>query len=148
MNFISRPRDSPPSIDWVPVSDLSNHRPQLGLIFLLRQTEAISLLALHHLFRFSFLSSLHPSFPLSYPAAMSSPIEVVNMSPEDYRNRKVALITGMTCFVLLFDQLLCSPHLITSTSTRENQSSFIIIIFIIIPAKPNGLHLTPLPFPP
>ncbi|KAG0250905.1 hypothetical protein BG011_007984, partial [Mortierella polycephala] len=27
---------------------------------------------------------------------MSSPIEVVNMSPEDYRNRKVALITGIT----------------------------------------------------
>ncbi|KAG0059929.1 hypothetical protein BGZ89_012681, partial [Linnemannia elongata] len=27
---------------------------------------------------------------------MSSPIEVVNMSPEDYRKRKVALITGIT----------------------------------------------------
>ncbi|KAI7830611.1 hypothetical protein BC939DRAFT_438522 [Gamsiella multidivaricata] len=25
---------------------------------------------------------------------MSSPIEVVNMSPEDYRKRKVALVTG------------------------------------------------------
>ncbi|KAF8929105.1 hypothetical protein BGZ58_009164, partial [Dissophora ornata] len=27
---------------------------------------------------------------------MSSPIEIVNMAPEDYRNRKVALITGIT----------------------------------------------------
>ncbi|KAF9133368.1 hypothetical protein BGX30_012307, partial [Mortierella sp. GBA39] len=27
---------------------------------------------------------------------MTSPIEIVNMSPQDYRNRKVALITGIT----------------------------------------------------
>lgn len=35
-----------------------------------------------------------PLFHSPHQAAMSSPIEVVNMSPADYRNRKIALITG------------------------------------------------------
>lgn len=38
-----------------------------------------------------YLHHLH----LNKKLAMSSPIEVVNMSPEDYRARKVALITGI-----------------------------------------------------